>query len=232
MIDTEPELEKSVNWGLPALEQLREARRRHQESVASQRAKWICANKYFYGRIQRLLQFIVEPNKRVLELRCETGDFLASVKPDYGVGVEISDAMVARAQAEHPELRFLSGDPEELDLREAFDYILFNHIFDTVDILRAFERVRSHCTANTLLVIVNYNHFWQPILELATKLRLRSRFVEPNWVSDDDIRGFLRLAGFRPVRKHRLLLFPKYIPLLSAFFNDFLARLPGLRRLC
>jgi SAM-dependent methyltransferase len=232
MIDTEPELEKSANWGLPALEQLREARRSHQESGASQRSKWIRSNKYFYGRIQRLLQFIVEPAKRVLELRCETGDFLACTKPAIGVGVEISDAMVACAQAEHPDLHFVKSDPEELELNEAFDYILFDHIFDTVDIIRAFERVRAHCHAETEVIIINYNQFWQPILELATKLGLRSRFVEPNWVSENDIRGFLRLAGFRPVRKHRLLLFPKYIPLLSSFVNDFLARLPGLRRLC
>jgi SAM-dependent methyltransferase len=232
MIETEPEIEKSANWGLPALEQVREARRLHQESVAPQRSKWIRSNKYFYGRIQRLLQFIIEPAKRVLELRCESGDFLACTKPCQGVGVDISDAMVSQAQAQHPELKFLKSDPEDLDLHETFDYILFDHIFDTVDILHAFERVRAHCHAGTELIIINYNHFWQPILELATKLGLRSRFVEPNWVSENDVRGFLRLAGFRLVRKYRLLLFPKYIPLLSSVLNDFLARLPGVRRLC
>ncbi|MGB7437943.1 MAG: glycosyltransferase [Candidatus Acidiferrum sp.] len=232
MIRIEPEVEQSSSWGLPALERVREARRCHQESVASERSKWIRSNKYFYGRIVRLLKFITEPGKRVLELRCETGHFLDCTKPAYGVGVEISDAMVAYAQAEHPEFHFVKCDPEDLDLRETFDYILFDHIFDTVDILRAFERVRAHCHAQTELVIVNYNHFWQPILELATKLRLRSRFVEPNWVGENDVRGFLRLAGFRLVRKHRLILFPKVVPLLSGFINDFIARLPGLRRLC
>ena len=107
MIGTEPELKKPANWGLPALEQVREARRLHQESGASQRSTWIRANKYFYGRIQKLLQFIVEPGKRVLELRCETGDSLACTKPAYGVGVEISEAMVTCAQGEHPELLFV-----------------------------------------------------------------------------------------------------------------------------
>jgi len=34
------------------------------------------------------------------------------------------------------------------------------------------------------------------------------------------------------VRIHRLFLLPKRIPLLSTLINDFLARLPGLRRLC
>jgi SAM-dependent methyltransferase len=228
----EPELEKVPKWGVPALEEIREARRIHQEEVAGERSRWICANKYFYGRMQRLLRFLVEPGKRVLELRCQTGEFLATTEPAEGVGVEIGDTMVASAQAEHPELRFLKSDPETLDLGETFDYVLFNHVFDTLDILAALRRARAHCGTDSRLIIINYNHFWQPILELATKLRLRSRFVEPNWVSDDDIRGFLRLAGFEAVREYRLLLFPKYIPLVSTFFNDFVARLPGLRWLC
>jgi hypothetical protein len=227
-----PSTEPERNWGPSALREAQEARRCHQESVAAERSKWIRGNRYFYGSVELLLQFIVEPGKRVLAMRCDTGDYLACTKPSAGLGVDISDAMVACAQAEHPPLRFLRCAPEELDLPELFDYILFDHIFDTVDILRAFERVRAHCTPDTRVVIINYNHLWQPVLELATRLGLRSRFVEPNWVSENDVRGFLRLAGFRPVRNHRLLLFPKYVPLLSAFLNRFVARLPGMRRLC
>jgi len=124
------------------------------------------------------------------------------------------------------------SDAEALELETAFDYVIFNHIFDTVDILAAFERIRRHCHADTRVIIINYNHLWQPVLGLASKLGLRSRFVEPNWVSENDIRGFLKLAGFRLVRKHRLILFPKWLPGVSAFLNGFLARLPGLRRLC
>ena len=44
--------------------------------------------------------------------------------------------------------------------------------------------------------------------------------------------GFLKLAGFRPVHKHAWFFFQKWIPILSALMNDWLARLPGLRRLC
>src|SRR5208282_6478278 len=157
---------------------------------------------------------------------------LSSVRPAFGVGVEISTAMVERASRQHPELHFVQSDPEDLDLNQTFDYILFNHIFDTVDILRALERIKRHCTSETRVVVINYNHAWTPVLEVASKIGLRSQFVEPNWVSENDIRGFLKLAGFRPVRKHRLLLFPKSVPLLSVFLNRFLARLPGLRRLC
>ena len=219
-------------WGPQALNEIREVRRKHQDAAAGRRDEWIRSNPYFYDRLKRVLRFIVEPGKRVLELRCETGHLLASVMPSYGVGVEVGEAMVARARQQHPQLRFLQADPEDLELNEKFDYILFSHIFDTADILRAFERVRQHCTSDTRLVVINYNHLWQPILELASKFRLRSPFVEPNWVSEYDVRGFLNLAGFRSIRTHHLFLFPKWILLLSDLMNDLLARLPGLRRLC
>jgi len=220
------------SWGPDALDEIREARRKHQEATAERRDKWIHSNRYFYDRLKRVLKYIIEPRKRVLEIRCETGQLLASVKPSYGVGVEISEAMVECARRQYPEFRFVRSDPESLQLNETFDYVLFNHIFDTVDILRAFESIRRHCSLETKIVVINYNQLWQPILEFASNVGLRSRFVEPNWISENDLRGFLKLAGFRPVRKHRMMLFPKWIPILSSVMNDFVARLPGLRRLC
>jgi SAM-dependent methyltransferase len=232
MIPAVTEPRAAQTSGLQPLSQIREARRAHQDALAGRRDGWIRSNPYFYGRLKRVLQFIVEPGKRVLDVRCETGHLLASVMPSHGVGVEIGGAMVAQARQQFPYLEFVQSDPEDLELNETFDYILFNHVFDTVDILRAFECCRQHSTARTRLVVISYNHLWQPILELASKIRLRSPFVEPNWVSEHDIRGFLKLAGFRPIRTHRLILFPKWIPLLSALLNDLFARLPGLRRLC
>jgi hypothetical protein len=115
---------------------------------------------------------------------------------------------------------------------EKFDYVVVGHIFDTVDILAALNRVRAHCTQDTRVLIVNYNHLWEPLLELASSMGLRSPYVEPNWVSSEDVHNFLTLSGFAPLRTHQILLCPKYIPLISWFLNEFLAKLPGLRRLC
>jgi hypothetical protein len=145
--------------------------------------------------------------------------------------VEIRQAMVERDRRNYPVLEFIQADPEDLNLNEIFDYVLFNHIFDTFDILRALLQIRRHCTPQTRLVVINYNQLWQPILELASELGLRTRFVEPNWVSEYDVRGFLNLAGFRAIRTHRLILLPKMIPLFSGLLNEYVARLPGLRRL-
>jgi hypothetical protein len=232
MIATERATRANESWGPQALEEMRRTRREFQDANATKRDKWIHANEYFYDHLKRVLCLIVEPGKRVLHVRCETGHLLAAVVPEFGVGVEIGQVMVDYASAQHPDLHFAKSEPEELELNETFDYIIFDHIFDTVDILRAFERVRLHCTSETLVIIVNYNHLWQPILQFASKIGLRSKFVEPNWISESDIRGFLRLAGFRPVRKHRFLLFPKSVPLFSRLLNEFIARLPAVRRLC
>ena len=220
------------NWGPRALDEVREARRAFQDATAPRRQRWIRSNKYFYDGLKRLLQFIVEPGKRVLAVRCQTGHLLASVKPSFGVGVDIGEVILSLAREQHPGLNFVQADPEKLSLGETFDYILFDYVFDTVDILRALEAIREHCTPDTRLIIFNYNQLWEPILELASKVGLRSKLIEPNWVSENDIRGFLKLAGFRPVRVHRRFLFPKWIPLFSWFLNNVVARLPGLRRLC
>ncbi len=232
MIASESDTRAKQSWGPQALDAVRQARREFQDAHALKRDKWIRSNEYFYDCLKRTLQNIIEPEKRILHVRCETGHLLAAVVPDYGVGVEIGQVMVDYAGLQHPNLRFVRGDPEDLELNEKFDYIIFDHIFDTVDILRAFERVWRHCTDETRVVVINYNHLWQPVLQLATKVGLRSKFVEPNWVSENDTIGFLQLAGFRLVRRHSSVLFPKWLPLFSSLLNKFIARLPLMRHLC
>jgi SAM-dependent methyltransferase len=227
-----PDTTVSQPWGLGALRASRDARRLHQDQYAANRDRWILSNRYFYDRFKRLLRFIVEPSKRVLEIRCQTGHLLASVEPSYGVGVEISSRLTEVAQGNYPHLRFLTSDPEELQLDETFDYVIFSHIFDTVDVLGALQCARRACHSDTRLIVCNYSPLWQPLLELASRFGLRAPFQQPNWMSERDVTGFLELAGFSQVRTHRFMLFPKYVPLLSNLCNELLARLPGIRRLC
>lgn len=219
-------------WGLDALRLNREARREQLEENASRREHFIGRNKYYYNGVKRLLRYIVEPGKRVLEIRCATGHLLDAVKPSYGLGIEISDKMVEIARAKYPHLHFARSDPESLELSEKFDYVIFSHVFDAVDLLAAFERIRNCCHQDSRVVIYSYNYLWQPLLEFGSRWGLRIPSFEPNWVSELDLKGFLHLAGFEVVRTHRRFLFPKWFPLVSYLLNDLLASLPGLRRLC
>src|SRR6476661_5436329 len=112
MIAAEHERAAQGAWGPEVLRGMREARRKQQEGIAAKREEYIRKNRYFYDKLKKTLRYIIEPGKRVLELRCETGHLLAAVEPAYGVGVEISDAMVQVAREKNPALHFVRSELE------------------------------------------------------------------------------------------------------------------------
>ena len=158
---------------------------------------------------------IVEPGKRVIELRCRAGHMLAGMDASSGIGVDESGELISAAQRNYPHLQFVHSRPEDLELGEPFDYIILSRIFEANDILKTFESVRRHCTADTRLIVINYNPLWQPLLEFASKIGLCPPFREPNWIDEYDLRTFMDLAGFRALRIYRILLLPQNFGLLS-----------------
>jgi SAM-dependent methyltransferase len=233
----EREANKEVG-GPVALEQRRERTRKHLASVASRRESWIERNRYYYELLSRLLRFLVEPEKRVLSVRCTTGNLLAAVRPSNGKGIDICAEIVEIAQQRNPSLNFAVAFPDKDEFHqlfgpgEKFDYILFNDIGDTVDVLQAFQNLRPLCWRHTRLLIATYNHLWEPFVIIAEWLGMKVPQVEQNWLSGADIRNLLDLAGFEVLKTHQIVLLPKYVPLLSNFLNRFCARLPFLHKLC
>src|ERR1700747_1966525 len=71
-------------WGPAALEERRERTRDHLAKIAARRESWINRNKYYYELLNRLFRFLVEPEKKVLSIRCDTGNLLAVVRPGNG----------------------------------------------------------------------------------------------------------------------------------------------------
>ncbi len=107
-----------------------------------------------------------------------------------------------------------------------YEYIVasdtLGHVYDIEQFLAG---AHSQLAKDGRIVITQYSALWEPVLRLASFLKLRSPSVEQNWISPNDLRNFLHLAGFEVVRSGRKMLFPKYIPLVSAFFNTVLANL-------
>ena len=68
--------QNAATWGPAALEQRRERTRDHLAKIAPRRDNWINRNRYYYELLERLLRFLVEPQKRVLSVRCGTGNLL------------------------------------------------------------------------------------------------------------------------------------------------------------
>jgi hypothetical protein len=233
--ESEPRTE---SWGLAALEQRRGRTRDHLAKIAARREGWINRNKYYYELLTRLLRFLVEPHKTVLSVRCGVGNVLAVVQPNKAKGVDICTEIVEIAKQQNPSFEFAVAFPDKEEFRhvfgpdEKFDYILFNDIGDTVDVLQAFRNLAPLCQRHTRVLITNYNHLWEPLVTFAEWLGMKVPRTEQNWLSTADIRNLLKLAGFEALETHRIVLFPKYVPLLSSFLNHFCARLPFLSKLC
>ncbi|HVX13802.1 MAG TPA: bifunctional class I SAM-dependent methyltransferase/glycosyltransferase family 2 protein [Pirellulales bacterium] len=219
-------------WGVAAIELKRTLARKHQARFIGQRQRCVERNAYYYRCLYRLLRFIVEPRSRVLNVRCQMGQFLAALEPKRAVGVEISDEMVRLCRELHPDVECHRADPETFATDEKFDYVVVNDISDTVDVLAVLRQAQQMCHPHTRLVVYNYNYLWQPLLSLAGRLGIRTPLLEPNWFTEHDVTGLLNISGFELIKIHKSVLIPIWIPLLSEFVNRVVARLPGLRRLC
>jgi SAM-dependent methyltransferase len=229
---TDTEIESQLIWGQAALEQRRERTREQLAQIAPRREDWITSNRYYYKLLARLLRFLVQPQKRVLSVRCDIGNLLAAVEPRAGKGIDICAEIIEIAEQRNPSLKFGVAFPDKEEFRQAFrpgekfDYILFNDIGDTVDVLQPL------CERHTRVLVTTYNHLWEPLVSFAEWTGMKVPRTEQNWLSTADIRNLLNLAGFEALETHRIVLLPKYLPLLSVFLNHFCARLPFLSRLC
>jgi SAM-dependent methyltransferase len=152
---------------------------------------------------------LVEPGKRVLNIRCQTGFLLDALRASYGAGVEISPEMVEVARAAHPQFKYYEAFPEDFVPPEKFDYILLCDVGDIADVQKTLLRLQTACERHTRLIIYSYNVLWEPLIRLAQWLHLKIPQTEQNWLSEQDLIGLLALSGFEWLETYRTALIPK-----------------------
>lgn len=205
----------------------------HTNAAASDRKKWIRRNKYYYQNLTKLLKFSIPEGCSIIEIGCGIGNQLNDLMPSRGVGIDISEKMIAEAKKEYPQYEFIVMDSEEIDISEKFDFVI---ISDTVgyfdDVQKSFEQIRKLCDEHTRIIVTYVNFLWLPVLDLAELFRFKMPQVRNNWLNIDDIKNLLNLSGYDVIKSGRKLLMPFYIPLFSAFVNKYIANLPLINRLC
>jgi SAM-dependent methyltransferase len=187
----------------------------------------------YHRRLEGVYRFLVPPGERVLEVGCGAGDLLAALEPSVGVGIDFSTEMVRQAAAKHPSLRFLEADAHGIaGLGETFDVIILSDLInDAWDVQRLLEALRPLTHRRTRVILNFYNRLWELPLALAQKLGLARPVLYQNWLTGEDVRNLLHLAGFRPIRTWSEVLLPIPVPLLAPFCNRFLVRLWPFRHL-
>jgi len=208
-----------------------------QNRIADNRDQWLRRFRYFHTEDARYFRFVIPEGASVLEVGSGFGDLLGRLKPSKGLGVDISPAMVEAARTRHPELTFREADvgaAESLKaLRGKFDYVVMADTIGSLeDCQTALEHLHRFCRPDTRIVIAYYSRLWEPAFWLAEKLKLKQKAPPQNWLSTDDIKNLLHLAGFDTVKREWRVLFPWRALGIGRFINRFFATLPLIRRLC
>lgn len=181
---------------------------------------------YYHQYIEKILKYVVPPNKRVLEVGCGQGDLLAALSPTYGVGIDFSPQMIARAKKNHPRMKFVQADAHEFNLKQEFDFIILSDLLnDLWDVQKALEQVRKHATSRTRIIINSYSRLWEWPLTLVRKIGLAKPNLLQNWLTVEDISGLLSLAGFEVVRNWEEIIWPIKTPVIDSLMNRFFAKI-------
>jgi hypothetical protein len=195
--------------------------------------KWRNRNLYYYRDLEKFYCFIVQPQTQVFEVGSGLGYLLATVQPEYGLGIDINTSAVEGASQQFSQLTFDVEDAEHFQPHQVFDYVLMANTLSYIqDVPKTLQNIQKSCDASTRLVLTFHNPAWEVILKFATLVKQRMPLPPLNWLSFRDIENLLNLAGFEVISHSKRLLFPKYIPVLSELINRFLAPLPGLNQLC
>jgi 2-polyprenyl-3-methyl-5-hydroxy-6-metoxy-1,4-benzoquinol methylase len=201
----------------------------HFDTVAPDYDRWKAKAHRYYDALKASLREVVPPASRVLEVGCATGDILASLDPEEGVGLDISPAMIQLATRKHPGLEFRVHDLMQGPLGERFDYVVAADVAEHVpDLDTIMGSLADMLTDEGVAIVVTANPRWAPILHLAERLRLKMPEGDHEWRSRADLVSAAGRAGMRERSFDRSLVMPKEVPGLRAL--DSAAWAAGLRQ--
>jgi ubiquinone/menaquinone biosynthesis C-methylase UbiE len=218
-----------------------ERTQKHFDAIALKLDWWAQRNRYYYHDLDRLHQFLIPAGSKVLEIGCGTGDLLAKIDPEIGVGIDFSSVVVNLATTKHPQLNFYCLDAEDLKLENLsedpllatkFDYIILSEVLgELTNIQQVLVNLQQFCHPHTKIAIDFHNFLWEPILHLAERIGQRRPQPPQSWLSMNDVLNLLNITGYQTVKIGRRCLVPKYIPVVSNFVNRYVSPLPIVNHL-
>jgi SAM-dependent methyltransferase len=203
------------------------------DKVAQKKPRKGWLNGYYWRDITFFCNYFSHEEISVLEVGCGTGELIGKLKGKRKVGIDFSPAMIENGKKQFPDVEFYCMNAEDIRLTEKFDLIILSNLVGHLDdIEKVLLQLKKVCHPGTKIIVSYYNYMWEPLLKLAEVLRLKSAPYRQNWLTLRDLNNLLYISGFDVYRSVRRMLFPVYIPLLSEFFNGFLAKMPFFRYFC
>ncbi|MCF6332277.1 MAG: class I SAM-dependent methyltransferase, partial [Draconibacterium sp.] len=192
--------------------------------AASSRIRYRNGKKYYWNSITNYCNFFVENESSVLEIGCGTGELLDKINGKEKTGIDISEKMIAEAKKQFPEINFVCSSAENIQLDKKYDVIILSNLIGYLpDIQSVFEELQKVCHEETKIIVTYYSIFWEPFIKFAEFIRIKKKGPKQSWISSKDLSNLLYLSGFETYKQNSSMLFPFYIPLLSAFLNKFIS---------
>lgn len=200
------------------------------DKIAAKRIKQRKAKSYYWNDITKQCNYFIHPEHSVLEIGCGTGELINELKAKQKIGIDFSEAMIAQANHQFPELKFYVMSAEEFHFDKKFDVIILSNLIGYLDdIQEIFNRLHTVCHNQTKIIVTYYNFLWEPLLKLGEMLGYKTKTPNQNWLSLSEINNLLFLSGFQVYRNSRSMIFPINIPIVSFLLNNFLAKFPLIR---
>ncbi|MBL7928944.1 MAG: glycosyltransferase [Bacteroidia bacterium] len=197
------------------------------EKLAPGRIRIRKKHAYYWNDITYFCNYFSHETLSVLEVGCGTGELLNEIKGRVKTGIDFSPAMIEQAGKQFPNLDLRVMAAEDIRLEQQYDLIILSNLIGYVsDIQIVLEQLHKVCHERTKIIITYHNHVWEPVLKMAERAGLKTKSPVQNWLTKDDMKNLLMLAGFDCYRQTGRMIFPVNIPLLSPFLNKFIGKLP------
>lgn len=183
---------------------------------------------YFYSLLRKYLSLFILPQNSVVEVD-PTTPLLVGAMPQGKVTFRNAPQEIKLA------VNFAGSQviPIEKVSDVKPDYLVVGGLIHYErDIQSLLASLHEMCHRNTRLIITYYSSLWRPLASFASRVGLRSKTPESNWLAHEDVLNLLGLESFELIRLDSKVLLPIYIPFVSHFLNRYLAPLPLFRNLC
>ncbi len=202
--------------------------KKHFNSIAKDYDYYKKKNSYYYSQLKKILEDIIPPGRKVLEIGCGTGDLLCSVKPMDGLGIDISEEMVKIACQKYRNKSNLHFSTKKLSsfMNNKFEYVFMSDVIEHLEKPEyLLEEVSMILGKGSIFVITMANPIWEPVLLLAEKLKLKMPEGKHYRYGYRKIKKILNKYGLEVIDHDRVLLCPIYLPIVSGFINRYLERI-------
>jgi ubiquinone/menaquinone biosynthesis C-methylase UbiE len=166
------------------------------DSIAKEYDWWKSRNKRYYDKLKTILHGRILSSSSVIDFGCGTGDLLAYLNPDDGIGYDPSSEMIRIARSKYPSLNWSDCIPSR-----QFDVVYSVDVIQAVTDLDAYIIGMKRCLRfGGILLLIFANPIYEPLLLLMEKVRLKMPEGPHYRFPNRTVKNHLLKNGLKPIQ--------------------------------